>query len=362
MSAVLETYLEYMASWKNESDVFIAAIIDEYNYFLKLGDFESDSIIDKEFATLVGLAEDAKEATLAADTMSLAADATTLTAMYSFGLSMGAFAFFEANAAILYEVAATKAEKLNDKMATIDEDIAANISEDVTNWVTKFKENNVVLAAKSGSAVDGPHSRAILLKFITAIVHADGSIDNQKFKDYAESCSQLLADTEKIDAIYQALDNININGLDATDDDIADVLTKTSIFTDYDYKMLMVKAVVLPFMNISLKINHKRVKKIVEDRDINFEFGEKGHKLFRESMNQVEAFCVFLGILVTILDIVLTVANIGQVTKKCNEIVDKLNNDIKKHYKDFFNGIRTAALGYAAAIADTNDTSEDLEA
>lgn len=50
------------------------------------------------------------------------------------------------------------------------------------------------------------------------------------FRTYAEQCAEVLKSEDEITAVYEALDKVNINGLDATDDDIATVLDKMSVF------------------------------------------------------------------------------------------------------------------------------------
>lgn len=357
MSNVLQTYLEYMALWANESDVNIAAIIEEYQLYLQLGEFDANSVINSEFDTLVDLAKDARDATVAADVMQLAADVTALTAVYAFGMSMGAFAFLESQAVILEQVASTKSQELNGKLATIDTDIASQIDENVEAWVTKYKANNVVLAAKKNSSVDGPHSRAILLRFIAAVVTAEGEIDNENFRTYAEQCAEVLKSEDEITAVYEALDKVNINGLDATDDDIATVLDKMSVFNGFRYQMTMAKAIILPMMTLSLKINNQRIKKIAKKRGV--EVDELGNDMYYETMGRIDASAVFLGMMVSIIDIFIQIYDIADVCHQTRQMVKLLEGTIKTHYKEFFNGISESAVAYKAAIDAATASSTD---
>jgi len=95
-STDLITYLNYLSTWETESDNNIDALISELNLFVTLDDFESDSIVDKEFDELTDLAITVRNATIAADAIQMAADAAAVASIWSFGLSMAVFAALEA--------------------------------------------------------------------------------------------------------------------------------------------------------------------------------------------------------------------------------------------------------------------------
>ncbi|KAK0542709.1 hypothetical protein OC845_006488 [Tilletia horrida] len=82
MGTVMFAYLNYKD---------IQTMIDEHNLFETLGDFNSGAAIDKEFTTLIHLAEDVRDSTIAADASQMAADAAAIASIWTFGISMAAF-------------------------------------------------------------------------------------------------------------------------------------------------------------------------------------------------------------------------------------------------------------------------------
>ncbi|KAM7198857.1 hypothetical protein V8F33_004871 [Rhypophila sp. PSN 637] len=204
MSTDLITYLNYMSTWDTESDDNIKRVIEEQELFTAMGDFQSDSVVDKEFKMLTDLAMEVRNHTIAAD-------AAAVSAIWSFGLSMAAFAVLETTEMIEKSVISSKSKELNEKLKTIDTDIAAGINPSVSSYINKYKANNELISAKAPKGLDNRRCRAIFMQFMAHVHRSAGKLDVKSFKTYAESARKLFNSPE-IEAVYAALDKLNLSG------------------------------------------------------------------------------------------------------------------------------------------------------
>jgi hypothetical protein len=186
MSTDLMTYLDYMLTWETQTDENINKVINEQLLFASLGDFDSETAVESEFTTLTDLAKDVRDATIAADVIDMAADAAALASFWSFGLSMAAFAYFEAIALIDRATISSKASDLNAKLATVDTDISAKINPSVNSYITQYKDNNNLISTNMPKGLDTRTARALLMQFL-AKVHMDtGALTVANVRKYAE--------------------------------------------------------------------------------------------------------------------------------------------------------------------------------
>jgi hypothetical protein len=155
MSTDLFAYLNYISGWTGGTDEDIQSLINEHNFFVSLGNFNSDAAIDTEFNTLVNLATTVRDKTVAADVLQISADAAAVAFIWSFGLDMLAFFAFEATATILRAKISSQSKDLNNKVTTVDDDIAALINPKVVQYIAAYKANNSILAAKQAKGMDG---------------------------------------------------------------------------------------------------------------------------------------------------------------------------------------------------------------
>lgn len=352
MSNVLQTYLMYMSNWADESDEHIQDVIDEYKLFVQLEDFDSDKAVNQEFHTLVKLAEEVRDSTIAADALQISADAAAASAIWTFGFGMAAFATAEAGAVIASQVASAKSKKLNKKMGKIDTDISKLIGPSCDNWVKKYKLNNDMIAAKKNSAIDGAHARAILLKFIAAVVRKEGDITPERFRVYANSCKVVLKDEKAIGRVYDALDTINLSGANASDDEIAEVVDQLKNLATIPEALFIVRSVCVGYMTVSLLIVHQRIKTMAAKKGLEVE--ELETSALKE-MQAMEKISVVIGCMVSVIDTVFQIYDIVKVTEQTKKMVHELNGPIKKNYLTFFNGIRDSAKAYVAALKEKDE-------
>jgi len=298
-------------------------------------DYDSDKSVDEEFAELD----------------ELAVDAAATAAVWSFGLGMAAFTAMEMGAMLATMVASIKSHKLHKKMERIDRDISKKIGHNVDNWVKLYKQNNSMIAAKKNSAIDGAHARAILLKFIATIVRKEGKdkITPDRFRTYANSCRLVLKDETNINAVYDALDTINLSGQQATDAEIAIVMEQLNIFGLHNQNtaMTIVKTITLGYMVLSLNIVRKRIKGIAKEKGM--EVNDLETSAIKE-METMEKFSVAVGCMVAVVDTVFQVYGIVEVVDQTKKLVKEINGSIKQQYKDFFNGIRTSSIAYKKTL------------
>lgn len=151
-----------------------------------------------------------------------------MASIWSFGLGMLAFVTFQATATILRAVISNKSKDLNSKLTTVDADIAALIDPKVYQYIAAYKANNNIVAAKQATGMDGPTCRSILLQFMAQIEMAGGNLDIATFKQYANSARMLL-NSEEINAVYNALDKLNMSP--KSDDDLKNCLDAIKGFT-----------------------------------------------------------------------------------------------------------------------------------
>lgn len=346
MSTTLITYLDYMSTWDTESDENINKLIDEHNLFLTLGDFKSDSAIDSEFATLVGMATTVRDETIAADAVQIAADAAAVAAIWSFGLSMAAFASLEVSEAIWRSQISSKSTELNNKLKTVDTDIAALIDNNVNRYVVSYKANNTMVTAKMPSGLDNRTCRSLLLQFIAEIQKSSDKLDANSFRKHAESARKLYNSNE-INQVYDALDTLNLSG--KSDADIQKFLGFIKgLQIPGSMEMALVRNLSIAIMARKLGNANETIKKNAKAAGL--EVAEVESSAFG-MLDAVGKFFTAAAVVMSVIDIVLQVIDIVDVVKQSGEMVDQLNGPIKDHYKTYFNGIRDAAKAYNAAIA-----------
>ena len=69
-------------------------------------------------------------------------------------------------------------------------------------------------------------------------------------------------------------------------------------------------------------------------------------------MDAVGKFAVGVAVVMSVVDAVMSVIDIVDIVEQTKKMVNKLNDDIKPDYKEFFNGIKDSAKAYNAAISE----------
>ncbi|CAF9926582.1 MAG: hypothetical protein GOMPHAMPRED_004178 [Gomphillus americanus] len=346
MSTDLFAFLNYMSGWTGGTDEHIQSLINEHNLFMSLGNFNSDAAIGTEFNTLVDLATTVRDKTIAADALEISADAAAVASIWSFGLGMLAFAALQATATILRATISSNSKDLNNKLTTVDTDIAALIDPKVFQYIAAYKANNNIVAAKQATGMNGQTCRSILLQFMAQIEMAGGKLDVATFKQYANS-ARMLFNSEEIKAVYDALDKLNMSS--KSDTDLKNCIDSIKGFT-FDGSTALT---IVRFGSITIMANRMKVatKKLAQYNEIAEFVGgvEKQTSVFK-MMDCWGKFFAGIAVIASVADAILEIIDIVEVVEQTKKMVDDLNGKIKTSYKDFFNGIKEAAKLYNEAI------------
>ncbi|RSL54929.1 hypothetical protein CEP54_009657 [Fusarium duplospermum] len=345
MSTDLFTFLNYMSGWTGGTDENIQSLIDEHNLFVSLGDFNSDAAIETEFNTLVDLATTVRDKTIAADALQISADAAAVASIWSFGLGMVAFATLETSATILRATISTQSKALNDKLTTVDTDIAKLIDPNVFRYIAAYKANNNIVAAKQAKGMDGQTCRSILLQFMAQIEMASGKLDVPTFKQYANS-ARMLFDSKEIKAVYDALDTLNMSP--KSDDDLKNCIDSIKGFTFGGSTALTI----VRYGSIAIMANRMKVatRRLAQHNEIAEFVGAETKTSVFKMMDCWGKFFAGIAVIASVADAVLQILDIVEVVEQTKKMVDELDGKIKTSYKDFFNGIKEAAKHYNEAI------------
>jgi len=350
-STDLITYLNYMSTWETESDENIDGIISEQAIFVNLGEFDSDTAVNADFTTLYDLSCEVRNLTVAADATQIAADGAAVAAIWSFGLGMAAFAALQAAEIIQQKVISSKSTDLNNKMASVDADISAQINSQVSDYIAKYKQNNNLIASKAPVGLDTRTCRGLLLQFL-AQVQRNTTLDVGTFKQYAESARRLY-NSDEINAVYDALDTLNLS--QKTDADVKKFMDFLAGFTfPGKTEISMVQNACIAIMFYKLKIANDTIKAQAEAAGLPLE--EVDATAFG-AMDAVGKFIAVVAVVMSVADVVFEILDIENVVTQCEKMCDQLNGPIKQSYLDYFNGIKTSARAYKAAIQPDSGNS-----
>lgn len=344
MSTTLATYLNYMENWADESDDNINLLIQEQTLFAAVGSFDSDDAVDSVFDAIISDAKTVRDETIAADAIQIAADAAAIAAIYSFGLGMAAFAALEGTKMLDEKIISDKSKDLNDKLTSADLDISAKISDQVKAYIVAYKANNNLIVSKAPTGLDVRHCRAILMQFMAAVHKANGTLDADAFRTYADS-ARVLYKSPQIDAVYAALDTLNRSK--KTEDDIKQYMNTIVGLNFHSTTLTIVTNVSVGFMFYKLRIANAQIKSAAEDAGIPTE--EVDSSAFG-MLDAVGKFVAVVAVIMSVVDAVLDIIDIVDVVEQCKTMCDQLNGPIKQNYKDYFNGIRDASTKYNAAM------------
>lgn len=343
-STDLITYLNYISTWETESDTNIDSLIKEHNLFVNLDCFESDSVVDREFGVLVGLACEVRNDTIAADAIQMSADVAAVAAIWSFGLGMAAFAALQVAEGIDRAVISSKSKELNEKMTTIDTDISSQINPDVNNYVISYKANNNLIVSKAPAGLDTETCRSLLMQFMAEVQRHGRTLDAATFRTYAGS-ARTVYNSSEINKVYDALDELNLSG--KTDEDVKKFMDVLVGLKYPAIELSIVRNFAIAIMLYKLNIANKTI--VAQAKAAGLPVEEVDASAFKV-MDAVGKFMTAVAVVMSVVDVVLDIIDIVNVVEQCNRICDELNSTIKNSYKSYFNGIKTAAQQYKAAI------------
>jgi hypothetical protein len=264
---------------------------------------------------------------------------------------MAAFAALQAAEIIQEKVISSKSTELNNKLTSVDADISAQINSPVSDYVAKYKQNNNLIASKAPVGLDTRTCRGLLLQFL-AQVQRNTTLDVGTFKQYAESARRLY-NSDEINAVYDALDTLNLS--QKTDADVKKFMDFLAGFTfPGKTEISMVQNACIAIMFYKLKIANATIREQAEAAGLPVE--EVDATAFG-AMDAVGKFIAVVAVVMSVADVVFEILDIENVVTQCEKMCDQLNGPIKQSYLDYFNGIKTSARAYKAAIQPDSGNS-----
>jgi len=283
--------------------------------------------------------------TIEADVTQIAADGAAEVALSSFGLGLAVFLPLEVEAVVQQGRVSTKAEELNNKLASADDDIAKKIGTQVSKYVTQFKANNKMIFLKAAKGLDTRTCRANLMHLMAG-VEQNATLDVAHFRQYAGSC-RLLFDSEEINKVYDALDKLNLS--DAKDDAAVQRFMESLALIHFDHKAVeVVQSVCVSILITRIGLGMPQIARIAQA------VGNRWEILRVDALDilvSVSSYAKLVGSIFDVVDMVFEIYSMVDVVQQCKTLCDKLDGPIKQSYKDYFGGIKEASIQCKASIA-----------
>lgn len=352
------TYQAFMGNWDQESDANIDTIIAERNLFLSLSEIDCTTAVNKEFDELTALAKKLRDNTEEKDVADFAAQGAAVSAIWSFGWGMAAFAGAETSKIILEKKIAKDSEELNNKLSTIDTDIANGMDENMAAYMAKFKANNSLIASKALTGMGISEARTLLFQFMADVYQKAGKLDAVTFRKYAEACRKTY-NIDELQEVYDALDDLALSG--ASEEDVQKCMNTIAglklpvgleigvgFFTCFTFTLMNYK------LNIARDTIKERAKaaRNAEGEPIEDVEGAVGETAF-EVMDVVGKTAAVGFIAASVIQGIFDIWDILKVIEQCKAMCDKINNPkdgFRTQYMQYFNGIKEASKQYQEAI------------
>ena len=343
MSTDLITYLNFIAGLENATDSQLQDIIDERAQFILLGNSDMmtsiDSSIDSVFDNIDSLAKQLEEEQIAEESVKLAEDAAAVAAVWSFGLSMAAFAALTVVDIALQLEIKEKEGDLNTALSNADQDIADKVGGSCSQYITLTKKNNDFISANSPAGLTPQTARSYLYNYMDYISRNGGvSLDN--FKKYIE-VARLTKDDANINSIYDILDEFSLSN-DKGGEQIQKALKdmgETGINTEY---LQFARGFTYGVWIYKMRVSSKAINSAAEEAGIPPEEVE-GSVL--ENMDVMGKAMAAFTIVMSVVDAALNVYNIVETVKRYEANV-KVFADARGQYKEFYQSLYDASVEY----------------
>lgn len=280
-------------------------------------------------------------------------------------MSMACFVVAEADALLLTAAAASESKDLTTELSSCDEEIAKRMDHpNIANWIRKYKMNNDKITKYCGGGLQFKEARSILFQFMTAIEGNGKELNLSNFKLYASVCHHLW-DSETRDKVSDALDDLQLSK--KTSADVSDCLSKVTQYGLLSFDTIE-KGTRVIFLGLTFRYLRKNiggVKAVSKDviRDIsarsNFKNAYEGilecemstvseEEIVVEEVATKGSAKVLLGfsILLSVADIFYQVYEISDAVKQATALHNKLENEIKPKYHDYFQHLKDGAREY----------------
>ena len=340
----LMVYLNFFAGLENATDDQITDIITERAKFIDLGESDmmahSESAINGVFDKIDSLAKQLEEEQISEESVKLAEDAAAVAAIWSFGLSMAAFAALAVTDAALKAAIKEKEDELYNHLNSSDKDIADQTGEVVSEYTDLFKKNNNYIKASSPADLPPEIARCFLYNFMDYVSwHADGGLTVANFRKYIE-VARLTKDDAHIKQICDILDEFGAS--DKGPEAIIRALTKMeSVGLDTQCLQMVRNFSFFTWIHAA-GISAKDLNAIAMELGIP---AEEVDLSVLENMDILGDAMTAITVVTSIVDAFLNVYNIVETVKRYKESI-KIFNDARQQYKDYYKSLYDASVEY----------------
>lgn len=339
-STALLTYLDCIKHWVHAPDEHVRSLISEFQAFVLLGDYDPDPVIEEKFTELVRLANMMRNETTEADVTQFGSDATAADMLWNFGFGMIAFGGYEAMELMMPINISSKSEKLNVELKTLDITLASKLSSDVTLYIEKYQENNILIFENAAKDMDKRQCRANIHQFMAALYNKKGYIDVATFRKYAQA-AETLYNYPKTAAFFGTLDDVLVS--DKNEED------KAKDTFNYLHKFLIdMKPKKEDAFFVTDCVLHKMLSSGISKECL--KLGTQTLRLPSEVIDaaigipeSVGEFAAAVTVAFSVVDSIRVIFSSADVVEQCKKECAELEGPIKQHYKDFFNGIRESS-------------------
>ncbi len=344
MSTDLITYLNFIAGLGDATDDEINDIIKERTKFIAIGKSDMmahcDSSIDGVFDKIDSLAKQLEEEEIADESVKLAEDAAAVAAIWSFGLSMAAFAALTVTDIALGYAIKAKEKDLNNHLASADQDIADKMGGVCKDYVDAFKKNNNYIKASSPAGLTPQKSRSYLYNYMDYLSnHAPGGVTLANFKKYIE-VARKTKDDKNIQKIYDILDTFSLSNQGPQE--IKDALKKINASGLNTQCVVMIRGFTYAIWLYKMNVSVKNLKAAAKEAGIPPEEAETS--VF-ENMDTLGKATAALTIVISIVDAALNVYNIVETIERY-QANQKVFTDAREQYKDYYKKLYDASVKY----------------
>ena len=343
MSTDLITYLNFISGLETAKDQQIQDIIDERAAFIKLGQSDMmahcDASVDSVFDKIDTLAKQLEEEQIADESVALAEDAAAVAAIFSFGISMAAYAALAITDMALKAAIKEKENDLNNHLKSADQDIADKVGGPCAQYTTLTKKNNNYIAASSPKGLTPQTARSYLYNFMDYISR-NGGVTVKNFRKYIE-VARLTKDDANISKIYDILDEFTLSG-DHGKEKIKEALKKmkaTGMNPEYAH---MAVGFTFVIWICKMKIAPRAINEAAPEAEVPAEEAEVG---VLEDMEVIDVAMAAFTIVVSLVDAFLNVYMIVKTIKRYKENCKVLAN-AREQYKEFYKNLHDASVKY----------------
>ena len=342
MSAEFQTYVNFIVSLKSATDQQLQDVIDERAQFLLLGSSDMmtkiDTSIDSVFDTIDGLAKKLEEEEIADESIQLAEDAAAVAAIWSFGLSMVAFAALTATDLALQYFIEKKEEDLNNHLASADKDIAEGVGGPCAKYIHLVKSNNNFIKASSPNGLTPQTARNYLYNFMDYLSR-NGGVTLTNFRKYIE-VARLTNDNANISKIYDILDKLYLSD-DHGEEKIKEALQGIQETLNDTSILHWVRAAIM-IIWMGLKFSAWKITRAANKAGVPI---EEVRSL--EAVDIMGKAMATFTIVISIADAALNIYNIVKTVDRYHESV-KMYGEAREQYKAFYKQLHDASAKYIA--------------